>query len=597
MERPASAPSQLTPIPRSTLVKVLDILFILGGLAMLAIFTTIYQMPFRLDDVLHMEWAVNHDFWDAWHPVHGEIVRSVRPMFAATIWLLTHYAGLNDYLPWHLTLVGSFLIALAFAGLTARYISRRNSSLYFTTILYWLAFTPILNVLFWYGDLTFTIELMFVAPAWYYGLKGLLEGRLGMWTIAAILGSLAVMSKEPAILLVHGVWIGTIVFRLKEFLAIWKSMTKGKRILFILLYAIVLGASLYILLASPTKSNRFFSLTETPSDQLEFFINDRISYYSSILLSPSARILLITPLVYMVLELVTARFGDSIGAFATRLVVAAVFSFLFFYPLWLALLLIFICLVSIGWKHKTDARAAWLALPFALCVFVIVLALLITVMLVKTQLNELAITLLVITGWAWSRVFEQGVKAIKPLLTSIPAKVMTGFTIFIVIYGGVMIASPKIAKYEQLLRDVRDVRANANNAVKWSAKNLPRNAVLGVTSYSLHGIASADDLTSKDDQTKLMQQYTFNQGYNYVYLGLLGRKDIKLAYLEDSTIAVRALDSLRTSGSGYLFLQTALDSALFYGLTVPNDFRKKSDTLIAKFHDGPYPSEVWYLRP
>jgi hypothetical protein len=75
---------------RTKLVKALDLLWIVAGLALLLIFTTIYQMPFRMDDVLHIEWAQKHSFWDAWHPVDGEIVRSVRPIFAGTIWLLTH---------------------------------------------------------------------------------------------------------------------------------------------------------------------------------------------------------------------------------------------------------------------------------------------------------------------------------------------------------------------------------------------------------------------------------------------------------------------------------------------------------------------------
>lgn len=589
------AASTLGPT-RSTLVKILDIVFILLGLGLLFLFTTVYLMPFRLDDVLHMEWAMNRELLDAWHPVRGEIVRSVRPMFAATIWLLTHYAGLNDYWPWHLTLVGSFLIALAFAGLTARYISRRNSALYFTTVLYWLAFAPIVNVLFWYGDLTFTIELMFVCSAWYFGLKGLLDGRTGMWMLGVVLGSLAVMSKEPAIPLVHGVWLGAILFRLQEFKATWLAMPKAKQILFIVLYALVLGVSIWIMLASPTKANRFLDPEVIPSDEFRVLIQDRIDYYSSILLSPAARLLLITPLVFMVLEIITRRFGNGPGQFVARIVLAAAFAFLFFYPLWFALLLLVACLIFIGWKHRHDARSAWLAMPFVICVIVIVGALLITSMLVKTQLNELALTILVVAGWGWSRVLEESVEVVRPYMTTVPVKVATAVGIFVISFGGIMLGSSKIAKYEQLLRDAQGVRNNANNAIKYAAKALPQNAVLAVTGYSLHGIDNYHALTSKDDQTKLQQQYTFNQGYNYVYLNLLNRRDINVVYLEDSLITMRALDSMRAQGNGYLFLQTALDSALFHGLAIPNDFLKYKDTLIQKFNEGPYPSEIWLLR-
>src|SRR6266511_163454 len=134
------------------IIRILDIAFVLGGLFILIIFTTVYQMPFRLDDVLHMDWAREHSFWDAFDVQKGEIVRSVRPVFAMTIWLLTHTAGIDHYFPWHLVLVGSFLIGLTYAGKTARYIAQKDSALYFTTGFFWIAFLPILNVLFWYGD-------------------------------------------------------------------------------------------------------------------------------------------------------------------------------------------------------------------------------------------------------------------------------------------------------------------------------------------------------------------------------------------------------------------------------------------------------------
>lgn len=580
---------------RSTLIKVLDLLFLLGAVLILALFTTVYLMPFRLDDVLHIEWAQTHTFWDAWHPIRGEIVRSVRPVFAATIWLLTNYVGLYNYTPWHVTLVGSYLIALAFSGLTARYIARRPSALYFTTALYWVAFAPIVNVLFWYGDLTFTLELMFLTPAWYYGLRGLLEGRLGLFAIGSLLGAFAVMAKEPAIPLLHGVWLGAILVRWREFKAIWLAMPKTKRWLFIGLYAAVVGTSLWILVASPTKSNRFFSL-DMPWDQLQPFVEHRIDYYSAVLLSPIARLLLITPIVYMAVEIASKRFGDGLGQFVTRLVISGVFASLFFYPVWLALILLIGMLIWIGVRHPTERRAAWLSLPFVLCVALIASVLLITVALVKTQLNELALTILVVTGWAWSRVLETGWNAAAPYLASPRSKMIAGIVSFIVIYGALVAMAPKIATYEQLLRDVRDVRANANDALKWAAKHLPRNVVLAVTGNRLHGIGSADDLTSKDDHTKLQQQYTFLQGYNHVYLKTLGRRDILVSYLEDSLVAMRALDSMRSNGDAYLFLQTGLDHQLFHGSDIPNLFLKSRDTLIAKFDQGPYPAEIWELR-
>ena len=191
----------ITTVSRSRSVRIADALFTLGAFAILLLFTTRYLMAFRLDDVLHIQWAHTHTLFGALDPKHGSIVRSFRPIFASTIWLLTHTAGMEHYLPWHVTLVGSFLIGLGYAAKTSRYIASAPSALYAVALLYWIAFLPILNVLFWYGDLTFTIELMFTCSAWFYLLRGMLEAKLGAFILGSLLGVFAVMTKEPAIVL------------------------------------------------------------------------------------------------------------------------------------------------------------------------------------------------------------------------------------------------------------------------------------------------------------------------------------------------------------------------------------------------------------
>jgi len=580
----------------------LDWAFVLAGIAILILFVTKYQMPFRLDDVLHIQWAQEHTFWDAWHPVRGEIVRSVRPIFAATIWLLTHYAGMDDYLPWHITLVLSFLIALAFAGLTSRYISQRNSPLYFTTGLFWFAFTPILNFLFWYGDLTFTIELLFVTPAWYFGLRALFEKKIGFWLLAMFSGSMAVMSKEPALVLVHGVLVGSAIVRFKELKEIWRN-NATKKWLFVVLYLLFLGVSLYVLFVSPTRSNRFFSLNSEDAN-LSFFIKDRLRYYSDVLLSLQGRLLLVTPIIYVAIigllrknrDFELTRPGKDIFSVLGALVFSAAIAVVFISSLpALAIALLASCIIAaVTMKH--ERKAALLMLPFAICAITILAALLITVALVKTQLTELSVTLLVIVGWAWSRVTGDLVRTLQPVL-KLP-RMQLLFTIagvataFVIIYG----FRYKIEKQERLLTDVRNVRLNSNDAIKWAAKHLPYRSVLGVAGYQLHGIGAADDLTSKDDGTKLRQQYTFLQGYIRIYLQNLGRHDISVAYLEDTTLVNEVLDSMRSEGNTYVFLQSDLDLKRFHGDGIRKPLLTMWDTMVCQFKRPPYPTEIWHVR-
>jgi len=579
---------------KSRSVQILDIAFFLGGIAILIIFTTVYQMPFRLDDVLHMDWAREHSFWDAFDIQRGEIVRSVRPVFAITIWLLTHTAGIKHYFPWHLTLVGSFLIGLAYAGKTARYISKENSALYFTTGFFWLAFLPILNALFWYGDLTFTIELMFVTVSWYYGLRGLLEGRIVLWCIGIFSGILAVLSKEPALLLVHSAFVGVFVIRYSEVKKAWNEKPLPQKLFSILLYILLLVISLKLYFASPTKSNRFFNLDTLSYDQLSFFIHDRLRYYAESLLNPLARIFLVTPLVFSILRQFIPKGLTLFKSLAVFLISLVICFFTIKSLIIFALILIVTPLVNI--ICEKEKRIHKILLPFCIAAFIILAVLLITVMLVKTQLTELSLVLLVISGVYWALMSKEILLYAHPYLLHKKIRFSIVAILFIAVTGVLYAALPLIKLKEHLLTEVRDVRNNANEAIKWMGENLPENSTILVTSPSLYGLGGADEMTSKDDEYKLYAQYTFLQGYIRSYFRALHREDISLGYLEDSLKLSKVLDSSRTQGSYYLFLQTGLDVDRFHGVINRIHQLHKNDSLVSSFSRGAFPTMIWKLN-
>jgi hypothetical protein len=155
---------------------------------------------------------------------------------------------------------------------------------------------------------------------------------------------------------------------------------------------------------------------------------------------------------------------------------------------------------------------------------------------------------------------------------------------------------PKIESEELMLREIRDVRSNANEAVSWAAKNLPANASFAVGVYSLHGIDGPGDLTSKSDETKLLEQYTFAGGFVYDALAVLGRNDLQRTFLADSNILPRVLDAMRGEPNSYIFLQSKPDLDLFHGVGRDQPLLIQSDSLTAKFTRGPYPCEIWMLR-
>lgn len=580
-------------MPRATIYKYLDILFFIGAVVLVIVFTTVYQMPFRLDDVLHMDWAREHTFWDAFDPIKGEIVRSYRPLFAATIWILTHTAGTENYFAWHVTLVGSFVIGLAYTGLTARYLSKQGSALYFTTGLYWLIALPILNVLFWFGDLTFTIELMFTGAAWYYGIRGLYEAKLSFWIAGCLLGAAAIASKEPAILMVHSVFAGLFILNVREVLLTWKTTTSSKKMLAIVFYLVLCAVTLHIFFSSNTRSNRFFVFGNFSTDQINFFITDRFKYYSDVLLRPLSRLIIAFPLVHLFLTSLDTLFKRrrSPASVLSTIILSLLLAYYFTDSLLILSTLLITSPIFYSFTHKDKRFLS--VLPFSLSAIITFAALMITVMLVKTQLTEATVIVMLVSGMAWVVVWKE----CSYLFGLLPFwfKRISPYVFGVFIGGCIYLLLPVLSKNEKLLKDVQAVRSNANNSIKWMASHLPINATVLVTGHALYGEEKAYDLTSKADEDKLKNQYTFLQGYVRSYFYNLGRFDLRVAYLEDSTLLHTVLDSFRTTHTTYLFLQTELDKERFYGDINNRKPLTEADSLLIRFEKNTFSSEVRML--
>ena len=572
-----------------------DALFLFVALAMAAIFTTHYQMGFRLDDVLLMDWARTHSPLDAFSPEAGQIVNSVRPVFALTAWVLTHTAGWQHPFWWQLTLTVTLLTGLAFAGLTARYIAGRWYSLQISIALYFLVFTSILNVFFWYSDLTYGLELAFTTPAWYFGLRGLYEGRLKYWLLGMLFGSLAILSKEPAVVLVHVVLLGSLAVEWRRIIELWRVRSRAQQVAAIVAYAVLIFVTIYIVEISPTRTNRFLSLN---ASDLGYFIRDRINYYSSIYLSIGARILLFFPIVSAAMSAaLRTRFNRNAPAdFLWISVLALVAALLLFSNLLIALPLLTFAMLSIAVYPNPELTRARRLLPFLASLLLAAGTLLFTIQLVKTQLTEVAILTSIIAAWGWCIWAEELAALLRPWMARRQFRALAYALLALFVIGGAVGSLPRIENQERLLRAVRDVRQNANDAIQWAAFHLPHGSLFAVTTYSLHGIEELTSLTSSSDETKLRDQYTFSGGFVYYYLDQIGRRDIVHAYLEDSEIAPLVLAAMRRESHSYLFLQSAPDLLLFHGDASHPPLLASSDLLVASFNRGQYPCEIWMIK-
>ena len=287
------------------------------------------------------------------------------------------------------------------------------------------------------------------------------------------------------------------------------------------------------------------------------------------------------------------KFLSSPGLRLLLAVVFAIFAVLFILP-WLpfAIGAVLLSLVILVWLKPED-RSARAMLPFAVALVVIGCALAVTIMMVKTQLTEFSIVLLVIAGWSWSRMIALICTTLAAYRTHrIVAYVLITCAILLGLFSAKLIFSKFVAQ-ENTLRSVQGVRLQANEAIQWAAKHLPQNATLAVCTYRLHGIGNAGELTGMDDATKVERQYTFMEGFVFDYLRVLGRSDIRQNYFNVREILPQSLDSLRNAPNNFLFIQSALDHQLLYGakgLLLP------SDSLIESANHTTTPSEIWLLR-
>ncbi len=572
-----------------------DIAFFAAGIGTLALFTTRYRMPFRLDDVVIMLWAKTHFVLDAFDPVNGQMINSFRPVFTLTAFFLTHWAGWDHPFWWHLTLDLTLLTGIAFMGLTARYLIGRWYALQISTLLYWLAFLPILNIFFWYSDLTFGLEIAFTASAWYFGLRGLYEARIGFWLLGMLLGSLAVLSKEPAFVLVHVVLLGSFLLERNRIVEAWESQAAPRRSLCIAAYGILLGVTIWVAFVSPTRANRFFSFH---APNLPNFIRDRIEYYSAIYLSVTARLLLFSPFVYAFLRTTLERRIKLVLAnqFLFLSFLAIIIAMLLFQNLLIALSLLTFMLLTLATFPNSEQQRVRRLLPFLACLMIAMGVLMFTIQLVKTQLTEAALLTALLSSWAWCIWIEDFRRVVIPYRAMMPFRwiaLPAGFLISAAIAIGI---GPQLLREERLLGEVRDVRQNANDAVYWAAINLPAGSLLAVTEYSLYGIEGPGVLTPKDDEIKLVEQYTFDAGFLFDGLAVLGRTDFCRTYLADSLLLTRVLNAMRTEPHSYVLLQSKLDVDRFHGKDGREPLLSIQDSLVAHFSRGPYPCEIWLLR-
>ena len=201
-----------------------------------------------------------------------------------------------------------------------------------------------------------------------------------------LLGSLAVLSKEPAFVLVHVVLLGSFLLERHKIISVWKIRSGFRLQWALVVYVLLAVLTIWVAFVSPTKGNRFFPMA---SHDLPHLVRERIEYYSAIYLSITARILLFSPMVFAFIRAIFARRIKTSNAaqFLLLSILAIVLALLFFQNIFISIAFVtFIFLVLAAISSAERQCPAFVS--FVACLVIAIGALLFTISVVNPGLRK-----------------------------------------------------------------------------------------------------------------------------------------------------------------------------------------------------------------
>ncbi|MEI8140036.1 MAG: hypothetical protein WCI03_09225 [bacterium] len=235
---------------------------------------TLFPVYFREDDVVYLQWARLHPWQDCFRPSQAVLFGMFRPVQNLTWWGLYHLAGLNPY-PYQVAILFSYLAALAtFFAFIKTALSTRVA--FASMAAYGVAFYFLTYIVFWFSDLTYTLELLFAHGAlWCFALAIKFNSRRHLAGAIALF-CMAVAAKEPAALLVPLIC--------SQLLAVkWKQLNQHTRRYLAISAALMLTGGVLWLLMNPAVQSRQGIPLRQGFDLCSAFIMQRWSFYASCL--------------------------------------------------------------------------------------------------------------------------------------------------------------------------------------------------------------------------------------------------------------------------------------------------------------------------
>jgi len=509
---------QKTSPSRPALVVIAGV-WVLGALVFAWLLASVFPVSFREDDAGYLAWAAQASSpMAAWDLQGGILFGMFRPVVNLWWYGLYLIAGLETFY-YHFTLgvvYALMLGAFVFAG-SAIHVKRTG----FLALLLWLGVFYFLQyVLFWFSGYVYLLETAFLAAA--AGFAALAVRRTD-WALPGVVGFhlLAVLTKEPAGLILPGIYLGLVL----AFPSCWKN----RRVL-VTLFSVGAVGMAWVLL-KPGLEGRLGILTALQNGEALDFLWTRWSFYAGYLAGGTGKLLWFGFAVGLVRAWAPAgyRKRDALAALAGALFLAITWN-----P---PVALIALLGVSAMWAFK-DRQVlpglAWFWAP--------IFAVLLIDFQTRTYLFESSFGVSLVLAYALMPWISQAVALTRgcPLRLTIP-----GAAILCVIagVGGWVAVSPKY----DALRKVTSVRGNFSQLFKETTVAAKETPLIIVPDYADTGLDYETQVLRASDQIKAELQKPMRPGDLRTLFGILNPRLIILALGQDLPSNQKALMLLMTT--------------------------------------------------
>jgi hypothetical protein len=467
-------------------------LFWLGGILLISLLIpSLFPVYFREDDVVYLNWARSHGWLDCFKPSQAILFGMFRPVQNLTWWCLYRFAGINPA-PYHVAIVFTYLASLAaFVAFVRTAVSTRAALVSLTA--YAILFYFLTYIIFWFSDLTYTLELMFAhAALWLFALSLKHKTRRHL-AGAVVLFIAAVAAKEPAALIVPLVCAQLIAMQ-------WPHVNPALRRRSILAAGLMLAAGLaWILLNSSLQSRQGIPLDQGAAAIIAFVLA-RWSYYAGILTTVPAILLWAAVFFWLsrAKRLLESPGGSRILWISITLSCAAALLLKMAPSVALLVLLLAFPLMVLS-REPVGLGAVWAA-PALLGIMTLDYT-------VRTYLVEASFGLALIAGTAMLPLVDH----LSPGLARLARRHLKG-ALLLVLGGGLAVAAlmgPLVLRKLHALTLLSANRQNFAGAISYVVQHqseLP--APLIIIDYGDMGLVYERDLIRLPDEEKAMRQKT-----------------------------------------------------------------------------------------